>query len=386
MEVAVQSAQVARPKGLAGHPEVCGDVPVYVRCRRLVAKDRRLTLKAAVGAEYGDEVWPAVSAAQDGGKLVLLLDGLDEASALLGGDAVRVAVRAFLADHRGCHVLVASRLEAKPEALCIPLVRVLPVEEKDGVALLGKLGLKTPAPEAVVKELRADPGRSSLAESPLLLTLLASVLKKKPTLPTSRADIYNSAVEHLLHRRFSPEGAEGSKIDRPGVGGDLGRPVHLPRQAEPPGGPARQRGRRGDLGGPPPDAPGVPRRARHGGGAARERQAAGPTPRGGPGAEGREGEPGAVRRALRLDGGRSRAGRGGPLGHPASVGGGDRAGGGGLASPPRREGDRARHCPKALGVATQRHRSARRRLPRSPAASPSSSSGPRRSWPSSPSG
>jgi hypothetical protein len=162
-------------------------------------------------------VWPAVSAAQDGGRLVLLLDGLDEASALLGGVAVRAAVRAFLADHRGCRVLVASRLEAKPEALCIPLVRVLPVEEKDAVALLGKLGLKTPAPEAVVKELRADPGRRSLAEIPLLLTLLASVLKKKPTLPTSRADIYNSAVEHLLHRRFSPEEAEGSMINRLGL-------------------------------------------------------------------------------------------------------------------------------------------------------------------------
>jgi hypothetical protein len=46
---------------------------------------------------------------------------------------------------------------------------------------------------------------------------LASVLKKKPTLPTSRADIYNSAVEHLLHRRFSPEEAEGSMINRLGL-------------------------------------------------------------------------------------------------------------------------------------------------------------------------
>jgi formylglycine-generating enzyme required for sulfatase activity len=198
-----------------------GGEPVYLHCRRLLREGRPVGLEAALGDEYGDLAWPAVAAARDQRTLVILLDGLDEAAAALGGDAVRTAVGALLGNHPGCRVLIASRPEAKAESLGVPLVRVLPVEENDAVALLAKLGVKTPEPKAVIAELRADPARRSLAESPLLLTLLAAVLKDHGGLPTSRAEIYNSAVELLLDRRFAPDGCEAGKIKSPGLAREL---------------------------------------------------------------------------------------------------------------------------------------------------------------------
>jgi len=192
-------------------------LPVLVHVQRVV--DAGGDLYEAVCGVYGEGAAELVAVAEREDRLLVLLDGFDEALSLAEEDTVRRSVhdtvRKLVRAHPEVQVVVASRPEAEPHRLGFARLDVHPLEPGPAAELLDGIGLPDGLTgKGVVKDLLEEQNgrRAGLARSPLLLTLVAAVLRRladggqTPEVPNTRAEVYDEAVEHMLARTFAPDG------------------------------------------------------------------------------------------------------------------------------------------------------------------------------------
>ena len=191
--------------------------PVLIRCREWREHIHRpiLTLLENISAITGQAALAGLSDALiplfDTGRILLLVDGLDE----IHDDALRTTfvehLEAFLDDHKLIRLVVTSReagfsLVAPCLARFCKRWRVAPLQP-EAITLLcdhWHLLMKGDFPEAkaegrdVAQHLLRNASLLRLAENPLLLTMLLVVKHGAGRLPPDRVSLYSRAVEVLL--------------------------------------------------------------------------------------------------------------------------------------------------------------------------------------------
>jgi formylglycine-generating enzyme required for sulfatase activity/predicted MPP superfamily phosphohydrolase len=136
---------------------------------------------------------PAVVAAAEQGRAVLLVDGRDEA---VDPERASVAIRALAGRFPGCPLVVTGRDTDHAPLPGFSTYAVCPLGTDEQKALLGKW-LPDDRVAGVFAAMHATARLARLAENPLLLTMVAFVARDGP-LPRSRAAIYARAVWVLL--------------------------------------------------------------------------------------------------------------------------------------------------------------------------------------------
>jgi len=167
--------------------------------------------------------------ALDGGKAIVVLDGLDEVRTVEGRQRIARAVHAVAERYKKCQLLVTCRVRSyqppgSPDELDLRLpgfrtTTLAPLEPRAIHAFvdawyaererLGALGLGEGA--GMAGSLRAaieEQGLGEFASNPLLLTVMAQVHAHRGQLPTSRAVLYEWVIDLLL---FQWEQAKGSR-------------------------------------------------------------------------------------------------------------------------------------------------------------------------------
>jgi formylglycine-generating enzyme required for sulfatase activity len=148
---------------------------------------------------------PALQRALQAGQVVLLLDGLDEA---LDPAAARATLTALDAQLDRCMIVVSSRpvaYDRPAQAFRELAVRAL---EPDQQLNLLTAWLPDLDPQRLREELLAlqrHPRMGPLVANPLLLTLLARVLRRGAEAPRRRVDLYRDVVRRLLTSDLDPD-------------------------------------------------------------------------------------------------------------------------------------------------------------------------------------
>ncbi len=161
----------------------------------------------ALHTQRGKVLTDALSVATESGNALLFLDGLDEVAAEHVDDLF-AAIVAYAAAHRSTAIVVSGRSIAF-ERLEAPRhfqrIRVQPLPRDRQDELLSKLLSASDAAE-VRRHIDRHPALADLAQSPLLLTLLAVVARDtalaETGLPNSRTKLYDTVVSLLLRRGF----------------------------------------------------------------------------------------------------------------------------------------------------------------------------------------
>jgi hypothetical protein len=153
---------------------------------------------------------PAVRGALADGRLLLILDGLDEVTDLeIAGNLQRIINR-FLADSRYAQVslLLTSRVVGfHPEGLLaeLPTATLAPFDRAEIKRFLSAWFAQVNGVDAATMSasltgrLQRDRRTAELASNPLLLTVLALLQARNQQLPNERAQLYAAATETLLH-------------------------------------------------------------------------------------------------------------------------------------------------------------------------------------------
>ncbi|MBS2535441.1 NACHT domain-containing protein [Catenulispora sp. NF23] len=181
-------------------------VPVVVELRRLNALD-------AAGIDLTEQVIAflethrfrgaagfARKALQDG-RLSVLFDGLDEVTSDRL-DRVVDLLRDFAQRYDGCQVVVTCRASLYRGELDFgAVVRVAELDDATIRRLLARWpGLDDAAQERLYLALGTNGTLKRLARSPLMLSMMAWLTAARITLPASRAEFYDTAIEHLVKR------------------------------------------------------------------------------------------------------------------------------------------------------------------------------------------
>ncbi len=191
--------------------------PVLIRCREWrehISRPIPFILKnisAITGQDGLDNLYEALTPLLKGGKVVLLVDGLDE----IHNDADRATfvenLEKFLEENKKVRLVVTSREAGF--ALIAPTIarfcsrwRIAPLDEEAISSLsvhwhklmTGETPEALDEAEEVTERLISNPALRRLAENPLLLTMLLVVKHGAGRLPPDRVSLYNRAVEVLL--------------------------------------------------------------------------------------------------------------------------------------------------------------------------------------------
>ncbi|MBK7761739.1 MAG: NACHT domain-containing protein [Deltaproteobacteria bacterium] len=189
-----------------------GRVPVYVTATALVEGVERALAKL-VGKER-PELLDWLLGELGHGRVILLIDGLDEADPRLDPrERLRVLSERYGVNNT---FVVASRpINFKPIAPTFQQLALCPLDEKAQERLLtGWLGDEARVAGAL-ERLRRTPRLRRLAESPLLLTLAGLVLREGGELPTRRADLYDRALGALLIKEHTAQTERGPCLRSP---------------------------------------------------------------------------------------------------------------------------------------------------------------------------
>ncbi len=163
------------------------------------------------------------------GKVLLLLDGLDEIPTAPQRAFVRDAVAAFISRYAHCRVVLTCRtLSYQDPALQLPkwaAVTLAPFDEEQidrfiaawyhELARLGSVSAETVAglTQHLQRAIRR-PDLWRLANNPLLLTVMALVHTHKGRLPEARALLYEETVDILLWRWEQLKASAGDEVPR----------------------------------------------------------------------------------------------------------------------------------------------------------------------------
>ncbi|MFS8095903.1 NACHT domain-containing protein [Lentzea alba] len=211
--LAVAYADPARRSGLDDQLPDEDWLPLFIKCRHLTGGARKPVTEIigdlALRAERPDqrqEFIEAVGRKLRDGKVLLLVDGLDEISDTGSRASFLAQLRTFLARYPSIHVVVTSRevgfrvVAGAALAVCKPY-RVAELS-KDGVRQLVRAWHREVLGEhdatEVADSILASDRVLRLAVNPLLLTTLLLVRRWVGQLPRKRTVLYQKAVEVLL--------------------------------------------------------------------------------------------------------------------------------------------------------------------------------------------
>lgn len=189
-------------------------VPVFESLPRLVRDGRWLLDRLEhrfVGLGYG----PGLSAILEGlgreGKLILLLDGLDEVPRE-DRESAEDIVRRLASAWPSSPIIVTSRpIGYRSPASGFVELDLLPFdEERRRIFLEHWLGrhqndLDAVGARRVLESLRSDRDLWELSGNPLYMTLMAMLLNEGKTLPRRRTELYDRVFDFLLEGRHRPE-------------------------------------------------------------------------------------------------------------------------------------------------------------------------------------
>ncbi|WOB67263.1 NACHT domain-containing protein [Microcystis aeruginosa] len=143
------------------------------------------------------------------GRLLLLLDGLDEVSSSVRSSVVR-CLKDFLEleNYKKCRVIITCRTAVYHNEFVDNTEETLEIDEFSDQQMRRFLqAWKSEMPpeksvEQLIQNLRAKPKIMALARNPLLLTIIAYLYTDTPfVLPHSRAEFYTKATDVLLELR-----------------------------------------------------------------------------------------------------------------------------------------------------------------------------------------
>ncbi|MEW5537223.1 NACHT domain-containing protein [Streptomyces cyaneofuscatus] len=189
--------------------------PLFIRCRQLGDHVRRpitdLIKSLPKYAERSDLIDPFSDAALEAlkaGKVLLLVDGLDEISDPGDRSAFAAQLRTFIGTYPAAHVVVTSReagfraVSGAMSSAC-SLYRIADLSTPDIYTLCRAwqhevVGGSTTAANKIAQSIVNKPRVRDLAINPLLLTTLLLVQRWFGELPPKRSVLYDKAIEVLL--------------------------------------------------------------------------------------------------------------------------------------------------------------------------------------------
>jgi HEAT repeat protein len=213
-------------------------LPIFVhivRFSQAQAQDRTLMLDVYI-RRICEPRWATLfQNALDGGKALMLLDGLDEVVDAHQRKGVAEAIQRLVADYPGNAFVVTSRIVGYQAARLsgdfthytiqsLPIEAIAEFVEKWYAAIeqeAGEVELSGEAlerAEELSRTIQERPGICRLAENPLLLTIIALVNWRGRKLPSRRVELYAHAAETLI---------ESWPFRRQGVGLDTDRVIRL---------------------------------------------------------------------------------------------------------------------------------------------------------------
>ncbi|MBK9648666.1 MAG: NACHT domain-containing protein [Deltaproteobacteria bacterium] len=154
------------------------------------------------------------------GRAVLLLDGLDEVADLAAARAALLKLAVNVG--KTTTLVIASRPTGyKPLSIDFVTLALCPLGDVEQRELLTRWVPDDARVTAALARLSRTPRLRRLAENPLLLTLAGLVLRAGKDVPQRRAELYEQALDVLIHRRHAPDGLVGPQLSAPGLAMEL---------------------------------------------------------------------------------------------------------------------------------------------------------------------
>lgn len=192
--------------------------PVYIRCRDLESNVTKSILEMigtiaqrAEISKYKKAFEVLVENALQDGRILLLIDGLDEISEERHRICLADQLRTFVATYPNVHLLITSREAGfravagtiagycKQYTICgLEEEQIYLLSQKWHQAILGDSGQVKADSDKLCKIILHDARIAALAENPLLLTTLLFVKRCVGYLPTKRCRLYEEMIKLLL--------------------------------------------------------------------------------------------------------------------------------------------------------------------------------------------
>jgi HEAT repeats/NACHT domain len=205
-------------------PDLAGCLPVYVHigeyAQHLQQKpESTLDAFAFLGSQVRQLPLSnaLVKDAMGQGRILFLLDGMDEIIDTIQRREVAQRIEEFAFSHPRCRILVTSRVVGYREAQLsreFSQFTISPFEDNEIHRFIQSwykaLGMPEGA-DKLVQAIEGSPSIRRLASNPLLLTVIALIHWRGDKLPRHRVRLYRLASETLVdewmsHRRVTPEG------------------------------------------------------------------------------------------------------------------------------------------------------------------------------------
>lgn len=194
------------------HEDLNDLIPVFIVLRNLAKKEH--SVEQAIVSAFAEYHFPGaenfISSALSQGKMLIVLDGLDEVGAsreFVAGQILNFCEYDEQREHKNRLIVTCRENSYRTKDLqsAIPeIVRVEPFANHHiRVFLQGWPGHKGRLPMNLYTMIQADPQIRDICRNPLLLTILTGLYLDldRFELPTSRDRFYNSAIEELLVHR-----------------------------------------------------------------------------------------------------------------------------------------------------------------------------------------
>ena len=185
-------------------------VPVFVTLKDFAEAEGSPTLLA-----YVSRRWPNHAEVLEAGRVLVLLDGLDEVRDV-DFDRVRKAIDGFRGNYHSSPMVITCRIAAREYAF-EKFAEVEMADFTEGqIATFAEswfgLSEERVSASAFMEKLKTNRPILKLASSPLLLTLLCLVYEARGDFDGTRADLYREGIDILLRKWDSKRGVER---DRP---------------------------------------------------------------------------------------------------------------------------------------------------------------------------
>jgi formylglycine-generating enzyme required for sulfatase activity/predicted phosphodiesterase len=189
-----------------------GPLPIYLKVAEL---ERGLThaITSLCASFNAPKLTDYLLTEAQSGRVVLLIDGLDEAVDL---PAARRWVISAAADVGESQVVVASRpIGYKEPSAAFKTLTICPLTAKQQRELLTRWVTDRAKVTASLERLSRTPRLRRLAENPLLLTLVGLLLRAGQDVPSRRGELYERALKLLLTRDHNNEDTPGVPMREP---------------------------------------------------------------------------------------------------------------------------------------------------------------------------
>lgn len=155
----------------------------------------------------------------DHDRLHLLLDALNECPDHLRPTAV-ANIQAFLHRYPSVKVTITSRKDNDTRGFKFPTFTVQPMGREQQLRFLGKYLLISQNVPALLDKILSQPGGDSIASNPMLLGMVADIVKKGGALPHGRATLYQTWLSRWYERECKKAQRAGNPL-----------PVESPQEA-----------------------------------------------------------------------------------------------------------------------------------------------------------